>query len=316
MKKAMALMALMSLTACDYVWKADFRKERADKLYVSAMEDFRAGRVDAAIKGFEKTIVRDPANASARFQLACLQQDVKRDYVGAFCGYREYLMQHPESDKANLAKDRMSLCEKELAKDLSVKHGLSGSQGLLKELDVVRKQLQDAETRAAAAEKELTSARARMEALTAERNRLVAVFKAEDAQPDATRPAPAKEVRALLEEDEDTSDRDRLSSVVSELKAEEADEVSPGASILPARKPEDVAKRAAEDAARQKPQPTAPSVPETYVVKEGDTLYRIAKKFYGRLAAWKDIRDANKALISADNRLRVGDTLKLPRPEK
>ena len=316
-KRMMALMALMTLTACDYVEKADFRKERADKLYVSAMEDFRAGRVDAAVKGFEKTIARDPANASARFQLACIHQDIKHDYVGAFCGYREYLMQHPESDKAKLARDRMSLCEKELAKELAAKHGLSGSQRLLQELEGVRKELQNAETRATAAEKELVSVRARVEALTAERARLVAVVKGEDAEPAASAPAPTvKEAKDLLEEDEESTDRVRLSSVVSALKAEEADEVSPGTSLLPARKPEDVAKRAAEDAARQKPTSDKETVPETYVVQEGDTLYRIAKRFYGRLAAWKEIRDANKALISADNRLRAGDTLKLPRPEK
>ena len=55
-----------------------------------------------------------------------------------------------------------------------------------------------------------------------------------------------------------------------------------------------------------------PKHPSTYVVQEGDTLYRIAVRFYGRLSAWKKIRDANKAVISNDGRVRAGDTITLP----
>jgi len=65
---------------------------------------------------------------------------------------------------------------------------------------------------------------------------------------------------------------------------------------------------------KPKPEAEARQIPETYVVQEGDTLYGIAKRFYGRLSAWRRIRDANKTMISTDGRVRVGDTLKLPRP--
>ena len=52
--------------------------------------------------------------------------------------------------------------------------------------------------------------------------------------------------------------------------------------------------------------------PPTYVVQEGDTLYKIALRFYGRVAAWRLIRDANKTLISNDGRVRAGQTITLP----
>ena len=103
MKRLMALMTLTVLTACDSADRADFRNERADALYQSAMDDYRAGRLDAAVKGFTKVLLNDPGNASARFQLACLQQDSRQDFVEAYCGYREYLRQYPKSDKAPLA---------------------------------------------------------------------------------------------------------------------------------------------------------------------------------------------------------------------
>ena len=64
----------------------------------------------------------------------------------------------------------------------------------------------------------------------------------------------------------------------------------------------------------EKEKPALPERPKTYVVQEGDTLYGVAKRFYGTITVWKRIRDANKALISTDNRLRAGDTIVLPEP--
>ncbi|MBO7684125.1 MAG: LysM peptidoglycan-binding domain-containing protein [Kiritimatiellae bacterium] len=52
--------------------------------------------------------------------------------------------------------------------------------------------------------------------------------------------------------------------------------------------------------------------PPTYEVQEGDTLYKIAVRFYGSIRAWKLIRDANKALISTDGRVQAGETIRLP----
>ena len=334
MKRLMALMALMTLTACDYAERADQRKERSDGLYRSAMDDYRAGRLDAALKGFEKTIRRDPANASARFQLACLLQESRRDYVNAYFGYREYLTQAPDSDKAQVARDRLALCEKELAKSLATKHGLLGKNGMADELAALQRDLKAAQKRAATAEKEVEALRNRVASLSAERERLLAVVKGVGTT-DATAAVSAKpsvrEVKDLLEEEDESTDRagraadiaalkseekDELSARptvdVSALKNEEKDELSAGLSILPVQTADDVAQRKLKDEDKDKRKPVEASRPATYVVQEGDTLYAIAKRFYGRLSAWKEIRDANKAIISADNRLRAGDTIKLP----
>ena len=69
MKKLIAIAALTILTACDYAARKDVRAERDDRAYRAAMDDYRAGRMDAAIAGLEKAVRNDPANASARFQL-------------------------------------------------------------------------------------------------------------------------------------------------------------------------------------------------------------------------------------------------------
>lgn len=319
MKKVLAILALTILTACDYAERKDRRQEREDSVYRAAMEDYRAGRIDAAVEGFEKVIRRDPANASARFQLACLQQDAKKRWMEAYCGYREYLLQEPESDKARLAKDRMAMCEKELAAELATKYGLNDSAALSKELGVVRKELKVAQQRIAAAEKNLGESQARVRQLVAERDRLVQIVKGgsavnSDAATDssvATRPS-VKEVKDLLEEEDETSATAPSATEVVRLQKELDEEDLKTSDILVPRiaatnKPAVV--RAPEP--KKKPV-AAPEHPPTYVVQEGDTLYSVAKRFYGKVSAWKFIRNANKTLISSDNRLRAGDTLVLP----
>ena len=331
----MALMALTILTACDYADRMDVRDERDDRAYRSAMDDYRAGRLDAAIAGFEKAIRKDPGNASARFQLACLQQDVKRNFLEAYCGYREYLQQHPESDKAKLAKDRLAICEKELAKMLATKYGLNDSAAVGRELAETSKKLEDAEQRVAQAEKNLGESQARVRSLAQERDRLLKIVKGVESssetatvaakpssvevkdlleEEDASeRPAvPKGEVKNLLEE-EDPSERPAVpKGEVAHLKAEEADEVAVSPAIL---QPQLAATNKLPIMRKEKPkkeQKQPLEHPETYVVQEGDTLYGVAKRFYGNAAAWKRIRDANKAIISMDNRLRAGDTIVLP----
>ena len=289
MKKTIAMAALTLLTACDYVVRSDIRTERADRDYRAAMDDYQAGRMNVALDGFEKAVRKDPSNASARFQLACLQQDLRKDFLSAYCGYREFLLQQPECDRAKLARERMAMCEKEVARSLSSKYGLNASDALLKELDVVRAELKTSKERVAMAEKNLAGSQERIRILSADRDRLLATIRGEEAGEDAG-PKTVLNEKDLLEEDRD-------------------DETSTGSSLIPVRKPEPTVKKEAEAPAVEK---KGPDRPKTYVVEDGDTLYGIAKRFYGSMKAWKAIREANKALISSDNRLRAGDTIVLP----
>ena len=213
----------------------------------------------------------------------------------------------------------MAICEKDVAQKLAEKHGIAAdSASLARELESSRKDAAELRNRLAAAEKQLDEFRRRVDSLVAERGRLVAIVKDIGDNVDQTPVAPSqKELRELLEEDEDDDGaRERISADVARIRAEEKDETEAGSSLLPARTAEDIAKRDAAVAAEQKRREDAaaamPKHPPTYVVQEGDTLYRIAVRFYGRLSAWKRIRDANKAIISNDGRVRAGDTITLP----
>ena len=50
--RLIALLALSCLAACDSRTASEFKQERASRQYQAAMDDYTAGRLDAAIKGF------------------------------------------------------------------------------------------------------------------------------------------------------------------------------------------------------------------------------------------------------------------------
>jgi LysM repeat protein len=54
------------------------------------------------------------------------------------------------------------------------------------------------------------------------------------------------------------------------------------------------------------------ATPRTYVVREGDTLASISRKFYKSSGRWKKIRDANKHVIDDPAKLKPGMTLTIP----
>src|ERR1051325_240328 len=51
---------------------------------------------------------------------------------------------------------------------------------------------------------------------------------------------------------------------------------------------------------------------KTYVVKEGDTLRSISRKFYKTSRRWTDIRDANEKKVDDPDNLKAGVTLTIP----
>jgi nucleoid-associated protein YgaU len=60
---------------------------------------------------------------------------------------------------------------------------------------------------------------------------------------------------------------------------------------------------------------TAPAAEayETYEVKPGDSLSKIAKKAYGDANAWKRIFEANTGILKDPNKIFPGQKLKIPK---
>lgn len=59
-------------------------------------------------------------------------------------------------------------------------------------------------------------------------------------------------------------------------------------------------------------QPTVPAVTRSYVVKQGDSLYAISRKFYGDSSQIDRIFQANRDSLPSKNSLKVGQVLRIP----
>lgn len=318
--RAVAIFALSCLAACDSRTAADFRQERASRQYQSAMDDYTAGRLDAAMNGFEKVLRSDPGNTSARFQLACLQQDSRHDNLGAFCNYREYLLQAPYSDKAKMAKERLAICERAVAEELAKKLNLIGDAAIAEEIELVRKELAETKKVRDQLVEKLKQTEERSSGLQSENERIRKLLASLGGEGSELREKTdiVSSVKDLLDDEPDAP-----VSALDEAKAlndlAEADdgETASASSLLPVQAADAKDKKRAEEDAKKKAKAAQDekknAIPDTYVVQEGDTLYKIALRFYGRTSAWKLIREANKESITTDGRVRTGQTLRLPK---
>ena len=58
--------------------------------------------------------------------------------------------------------------------------------------------------------------------------------------------------------------------------------------------------------------PQTTSKPETYTVKSGDSLSKIAQQLYGDGRKWRAIFEANRDLITNPDLIHPGQVLKIP----
>lgn len=340
-KRVVAFAALSCLTACEkYVERVDFSKERADRQYREAMAAYSVGQLGTAVSKLKEVCRDDPANASARFQLACILQENERDYLGAYCAFREYVSQHPNSDKAKLAESRMAVCERALGTVLADKYGLNVSETQRKETEEVLAKLKKADVLKNKLSKDVEALMRRVTSLNEENERLKNLMRERNTSEDAE--APKDEIAAardLIIEDDSAKVTAEETAAAKELAFEEVTEtpqedIAEGKSLLDAVAEEQATpmltqssdaheKRKATEAARDamhahhaalaaEERSKRESRPSHYVVQEGDTLYKIAERFYGRTSAWQQIREANKAIVSPDGRIKVGQKLTLP----
>lgn len=58
--------------------------------------------------------------------------------------------------------------------------------------------------------------------------------------------------------------------------------------------------------------PATPAGPRTHTIKKGDTLYSLARQYYGAQGKWKDIWEANRSTVPDPNKLMVGTKIVIP----
>lgn len=294
---------LFIFLGCDFVESRALDRERADSIYSAAMADYAAGNIDKAVAGLERVVAASPSNSSARFQLACLMQDTKKDYLSAICHYREFLLLDRTGDKAALAKDRIVQCERLLGPELVQRYDAGGSATLKDVNETLKERVASLEKTNADLEKRLEKAMVRARESADEVERMRKMLRG-DVVEDASKPVISTEAALLDDESDGKEDRIKFSKDVQSLVLEEEKEKVSTPFAVTEKKSEPVKKASEEPAHEERP--------AEYVVQEGDTLYKLAVRFYGKRSAWNLIREANKAVISTDGRIKVGQKLVLP----
>ena len=308
----MALLMMTALTACDpRSAEKSFKAERANRAYQAAMQELSAGRMSAAADAFAKVIKTDPGNTSAHFQLACLLQDHQHDYLEAIGEYRVFLRMAPESEKAALAQARIARCE-QLYREQLLKDDAAKIAGTLKaENDRLAQSFGEAQARLEQLKTELASLQTQFASEQKENARLRTLIETHAGDEEAPKLELVR-TRELLEEEEPQASA-KLSEARLLAAEAEAEDAAAGSRSALLNAPSPGAATNAVASAREKPAGgELPPRPDEYVVQNGDTLYKIANRFYGKTSAWKAIRDANKAIISTDGRVRAGQKIRLP----
>lgn len=294
----------LAVAGCDYVDSRVIDRERADTIYRSAMEDYSAGRIDKAVAGLERVVAATPSNASARFQLACLLQDPKRDYLGAICHYREFVLLDRSGEKSELARDRIVQCERLLGPELVKKLNLGDSATLVETNAGLEERITALEKTNADLQKRLDAAIVRAREAAEESERMRKMLRGETLE-NTAKPKIDDVSELLDDEDDGREDRIRFSKDVAELVLDDEREQT-STPFAPFARNTDGSGKTADD------EPPHEERPDEYLVQEGDTLYKLAIRFYGKRSAWNKIREANKAVISTDGRIRAGQKIVLP----
>ena len=150
-----------------------------------------------------------------------------------------------------------------------------------------------------------------------------------DAEKESAASRKGGSLRELVEKEtkpENRSGESEASRIIREALADGTlteDQVKPAAPATP-EPPKPVVKREdtkdalnallgrGKNAKTEKRSEAGKAVGKYYVVQPGDTLFRVAEKFYGDSTQWKRIRDANRTRIDPDGRIRAGQRILIP----
>lgn len=119
-------------------------------------------------------------------------------------------------------------------------------------------------------------------------------------------------LRAALRQAEDESNRLALEAEQYRTRLAVQSNSPTSSRPVPTRPGQAPALSASPAAATAAAAAGATGAPRTYVVAEGDTLTKIARKFYGNSNRWQDILKANKGVIKDEKSLVVGSSITIP----
>jgi LysM repeat protein len=107
-----------SLAGCSQFKRSSLEEEK-DPYYMEGKKRASAMDWDGAIQSFERALQSDPNNAAAHLELGLLYDRQKNDYVSAIYHYQHHLTLRTNSPVADVVKQNITGCARELAKTVS-----------------------------------------------------------------------------------------------------------------------------------------------------------------------------------------------------
>ncbi|HPA21093.1 MAG TPA: LysM peptidoglycan-binding domain-containing protein [Verrucomicrobiae bacterium] len=261
-------------------------------VFLRAKEKFELRDYEGAIVLYEEVVRANPNMAKAHLELGLIYDDKLGDYVSAIYHYRRFLKLRPDSDKARIVKQWITRAELAFAAQQP------------------NSPLQNADE-LARLQKDNINLKAQIEEAHRVQREMQAQLKAALAQPIAPAMRPGAPVAV--------EERPQAQPVARPAPPQVVQQPQPPAPAVPAPRPQaEKAVPVAVPVAPPTPAPTAQAPQEPtvrmHVVQEGETLWRIASRYYpGNVQRGVEkIQEANKGTVADVTKLRVGQQLRVP----
>jgi len=276
--------ALLLLAGCPDVGRRTYATELDEPAFRQAQSLMKSGRRQEALTAFLNVIEKRGNDApESHLEAGLLYLQHINDPLAAIYHFKKYLAIRPNSPQASLVRQRIDFAVREFAKTLPAQPLPTQFEriDLLAKIDRLQRENEDLK-------QQLADLKAgRLEALP--------LTGAGGALPAGSEPAGG----ALFD-----SPADSIPTVSTRPQPPVVRTAPPAAAVTTAPK------QAEQKAAPPPAQPNRAA--RTHVVRQGDTLYKLADQYYRDKSRWRDIFAANRDVMKSETDLKIGMTLKIP----
>lgn len=283
----LALATLLFVAGCERVDNSPFTAEVDEPGYRRGKELLRQGRNQEALTEFQKVIEKRGLNnaAESHLELGLLYQYHIRDPIAAIYHYRRYRELKPNSQQADLVRQRIDAATREFARTLPAQPMDNPERFDMS--DVVQRLQRENE--------QLKTELARYRNLAVTKPRT-------DQNPNLGSDEPITETSGPAHTaGPDVSPIGR--PPVEESAVVETTPVAAPPTRQPATQPTPAPTRAPA---------TTPTGVRKHIIGKGDTLTSLALKYYGNRSRWRDIFEANRDVLKSKDDVKIGMELKIP----
>jgi len=286
-----ALLALAAGGGCGGE-SASLSAEQDDSSYREGVQMERQGRWDEALTAYLKVIEkRGDAAPESNLEAGVIYLNHIKDPIFAIYHFRRYLELEPNSKQSAYVRGMIDAAKREFARALPGQPLESETEHLGVEEQVERLQRENDELKV---ENAALRAGASVPVVHSSSIDLTALPSPQSIAAEPT-PSPAPVAASGV-------------SPITLAPPEGEAKGGPGPAITDAPDPD-----AAPSPSPVAPTRPAPTAGRHHVVERGDTLFSLAQKFYGTRTRWKDIFQANRAVLGSEKTpLKIGMDLKIP----